>query len=56
MYRIIAKNTNVVFCKDLDTKEDAEKKLLTIHGMIAISGIRTEYVADDFKIEYYKDN
>jgi len=54
MYRIIAKNTKVVFCKDLNTKEDAEKSLLTIQGMIAISGIHTEYVADDFKIEYYQ--
>ena len=54
MYRIIAKNTNIVFCKDLNTKEDAEKSLLTIRGMIAISGIHTEYVADDFKIEYYQ--
>jgi hypothetical protein len=56
MYRIIAKNTNVIFCRDLNTKEDAERKLLTIHGMIAISGIRTEYVQDDFAIEYYETN
>tara|TARA_S200002703_G_scaffold157966_1_gene167125 strand:- start:1174 stop:1344 length:171 start_codon:yes stop_codon:yes gene_type:complete len=56
MYRIIAKNTNIVFCEDLKTKEEAEKKLITIHGMIAISGIRTEYMADDFEIEYYEKN
>jgi hypothetical protein len=49
-YQIRAKTTGVIFCDDLKTKEEAEKNLLTIQGLIAISGIKTDYIADDFEI------
>jgi len=49
-YQIRAKTTGVIFCADLKTKEEAEKNLLTIQGLIAISGIKTDYLAEDFEI------
>jgi len=56
MYRVKATNTNVIFCEDLATKEEAEKQLLTIQGLISISGIATHYEIQDFAIEYYEAN
>jgi len=49
-YQIRAKSTGVIFCDDLETKEEAEKNLITIQGMIALSGIKTDYHIEDFEI------
>lgn len=56
MYRVKATNTNVIFCSDILTKEEAEKQLLTIQGLISISGIKTDYEIQNFIIEHYEPN
>jgi len=56
MYRVKATNTNVIFCSGIPTKEEAEKQLLTIQGLISLSGIKTDYEIRDFAIEYYETN
>ena len=55
-YRVKAITTGVIFCDDIPTREEAERQLTTITGLITLAGIHTDYKVEDFKIEKVKDN
>lgn len=50
-YRIKATTTGVIFCDNISTFEEAEKHLMSINGLISLTGIHTDYKVEDFKIE-----
>ena len=55
-YRVKATTTGVIFCDNIPTREEAERHILSISGLIALTGIHTDYKVEDFKIEKVKDN
>ena len=50
-YRILAETTGVIFCDNIPTREEAERHMMSINGIISLTGIHTDYKVEDFKIE-----
>ena len=55
-YRILAETTGVIFCDNIPTREEAERHMMSINGIISLTGIHTDYKVEDFKIEQVDNN